>query len=90
MKAEGGRLRCMMRMMWSAFLVAIPAEGLFFSLFDPHELQWFGDPLVVSRQAIYTLGFFGFWLVGIAASALTLFLSCTPPAPAPAPESQNR
>ena len=34
MKAEGGRVRCMMRMMWSAFLVAIPAEGLFFSLLD--------------------------------------------------------
>lgn len=78
MNAEGGRVRCMMRVLWPAFLVAIPAEGVFFSLFDPHELQWFGDPLAVSRQAIYTLGFFGFWLVGLASSALTLFLGCTP------------
>ena len=28
----------------------------------------------MSRQAIYTMGFFGFWALGIASSALTIFL----------------
>jgi len=32
----------------------------------------------LSRQAMYTLGFFGFWAMGIASSALTVFLARSP------------
>jgi hypothetical protein len=60
--------------LWPAFLVAGVAEFVFFSLFDPHELHLFGQPLDASRQAIYTIGFFCFWLVGAASAALALFL----------------
>lgn len=66
--------RRLMIVVWPAFLVAALAEGLFFTVFDPFELHFFGAPLDLSREAIYTMGFFGFWALGIAASALTLFL----------------
>lgn len=67
-----------MWIIWPAFLVAGVAELVFFSIFDPFELHFFGAPLAWSRQAIYTLGFFGFWGLGIASSALTLFLERVP------------
>ena len=63
---------------WPAFLVAGVAEAVFFTVFDPFDLHFFGAPLELSREAIYTLGFFGFWGMGIAASALTLFFEHPP------------
>ena len=66
--------RRLMWVIWPAFLVAAVAELVFFSIFDPFELHFFGAPLDMSRQAIYTMGFFGFWALGIASSALTVFL----------------
>src|SRR4051812_38847974 len=44
--------------LWPSFLVAAGAPGLFFSVFDPLELHWFGQIGLLSRQASYTLGFF--------------------------------
>ena len=64
---------------WPAFVVAGVAEIIFFTVFDPFELHFFGAPLDLSREAIYTMGFFGFWGLGIASSALTLFLGRLPP-----------
>jgi hypothetical protein len=61
--------------LWPAFLVAGLAEFLCFSIFDPHDLTFFGRPVEASRQAVYTVGFFGFWVVGAASAALTLFLA---------------
>ena len=63
---------------WPAFVVAGIAEIVFFTVFDPFELHFFGAPLDLSREAIYTMGFFGFWGLGIASSALTLFLGRFP------------
>ena len=63
---------------WPAFLVAAAAETVFFTVFDPSDLFFFGTPLELSRQTMYTLGFFGFWAMGIASSALTVFLSRSP------------
>jgi len=68
---SGARL---MRIVWPAFLVSAIAEFVFFSVFDPFELHFFGTPLDLSREAIYTMGFFGFWGLGIASSALTVAL----------------
>jgi hypothetical protein len=64
----------LMWVVWPAFLVAGVAETIFFTVFDPFDLHFFGAPLGWSREAIYTLGFFGFWALGVASSALTLFL----------------
>ncbi len=66
-----------MQVIWPAFLVAGLAEAIFFTVFDPFELHFFGVPLDWSRQAIYTLGFFGFWGLGSAAAALSLWLEHT-------------
>ena len=70
--------RKVMLVAWPAFLAAAGAELVFFAIFDPFELHFFGAPLELSRQAIYTMGFFGFWGMGIAASALTLFFADRP------------
>jgi hypothetical protein len=74
-KALGRRL---IWVIWPAFLVAGVAEAIFFTVFDPFDLHFFGTPLDLSREAIYTLGFFGFWGMGIASSALTLFFERAP------------
>lgn len=63
---------------WPAFLVAGVLEMLVFAMVDPHDLRWFGQPLEMSRQAIYTLGFFAFWSMTMASSALTTLLSLSP------------
>ena len=67
----------LMHVVWPAFIMAALAELVFFSIFDPFELHFFGAPLDWSREAIYALGFFGFWGLGIASSTLTLFLAQT-------------
>lgn len=68
----------MMWIAWPAFLVAGVLEMLVFAMVDPADLHWFGQPLELSRQAIYTLGFFAFWLMTMASSALTTLLSLSP------------
>ena len=74
----GLTMRRLMWIVWPAFLVAGVAEILFFSLFDPFELHFFGEALDMPREGIYTMGFFGFWGLGIASSALTMFLEHSP------------
>lgn len=64
--------------LWPAFLVACAAELLFFSLFDPTDLQLLGHPVEVDRMLVYTLGFFAFWAIGSVSGALTVFLSRSP------------
>jgi hypothetical protein len=63
------------QVLWAAFLTAAAAELVFFSIFDPFELHFFGRPLDWSRQAIYALGFFGFWGLGVASATLALLLA---------------
>src|SRR5437016_5840708 len=77
MEGEGMERSALTRLMWiiwPAFLVAAIAETIFFALFDPFDLA----PHEVSREAIYTVGFIGFWAVGAGSSALTLLLGRTP------------
>lgn len=67
-----------MWIVWPAFLMAGVAELVFFSIFDPFDLHLFGSPLEMSRESVYAMGFFGFWALGIASSALSLFLESPP------------
>lgn len=62
------------RLLWPSFLVGGAAETVFFALFDPMDLTLFGEPVTLSRTAIYSLGFFLFWFFSAASSALTLYL----------------
>ena len=63
---------------WPAFLVAGVLEMLVFALVDPADLHWFGHPLALSREGVYTLAFFVFWGLTMASSALTTLLSLSP------------
>lgn len=63
---------------WPAFLVAGVLEMLVFALVDPADLHWFGHPLALSREGVYTLAFFVFWALTMASSALTTLLSLSP------------
>lgn len=60
---------------WPSFLMAGVLEMVVFSLVDPQDMHWFGHQLEFSRQGIYTLSFFVFWLVASLSSALTTLLS---------------
>jgi hypothetical protein len=78
MRIDANLMRRVMWVIWPAFLVAAVAETIFFTIFDPFDLHFFGESLDLSREGIYTLGFFGFWALGIASSALTVFLERSP------------
>lgn len=65
--------RQLMFILWPSFVVAGAAEALFFTVFDPHDLSVFGEPLHASRTTIYSVGFFMFWTFAAASSALTCF-----------------
>ena len=60
--------------LWPSFIVGGIAEAVFFTLFDPSDLAVFGGAHGLSRTAVYSLGFFLFWLLAAASSALTCFL----------------
>lgn len=64
--------------LWPAFLVAAVAELIVFAVIDPEDLHLFGVPVEMGRMPIYTIGFFFFWAVAAAASALTVFLQRSP------------
>ena len=63
---------------WPAFMVAAVLEVLVFSVVDPQDLHWFGQPVELSRQGVYTLAFFAFWGITMLSSGLTTLLSMSP------------
>lgn len=70
-----GRLaQLMMQVLWPAFLMAIVAEGVIFSLIDPRELTIVGLYLADSREAAYTAGFFLLWGLFACSSGITYLL----------------
>jgi hypothetical protein len=72
------RAQRLMWIVWPAFLAACILEGLVFALVDPQDLHWFGEPVALSRQGVYTVSFFLFWGVTIFSGALTTLLSMSP------------
>lgn len=60
--------------LWPAFLGAAAADGILFTLVDPETIMLFGTHSGVSRPAAYTVGFFFFWCIMVAASVTTLWL----------------
>ena len=64
-----------MSIVWPAFLVAAVLEMVVFAVVDPSTLQWFGQPVALSSEAVYTLSFFVFWGMTMASSALTTLLA---------------
>jgi len=68
-------MRSLMWILWPSFLVAVPASGIYFSLFDPVDLDILGVHVNANRIAAYTMGFFAFWMLGAISSVMTLLLS---------------
>jgi len=64
----------LMWILWPSFIVGGVAEAVFFTLIDPQELYLLGEPVHWSPIAVYSVGFFMFWLVAAASSAFTSFL----------------
>jgi hypothetical protein len=63
----------LMSILWPSFIAAGIATAVFFTVFDPMELQLLGHHVEVGRTAAYSIGFFGFWLLGALSSGLTCF-----------------
>ena len=70
-----GWARRSMWIVWPAFLTAAVLEMVVFAVVDPGDLHWFGGPVPLSREAVYTLAFFVFWGATMASSALTTLLA---------------
>jgi hypothetical protein len=71
-------MRVAIWILWPSFLIGGIGEVLFFTVFDPQELYFLGEPTSLSRMAVYSIGFFLCWAFAAASSALTLFLQGAP------------
>jgi len=79
--------RAWISVLWPAFLCACAFEGLVFALVDPSDLHWGRDGVGLSRQGIYSVGFFVFWAMAACSGALTVaFLRSPPEEPATRPD----
>ena len=63
----------LIHILWPSFLVAGVADIIFTTLFDPLEIMYRGSALIEQRIGAYTVGFFIFWLLGIASSTMTCY-----------------
>lgn len=72
------RVKLWVLVSWPAFLTACVLEALVFAVVDPSEVQWPGQTVQPSQQAVYTVAFFGFWLVAALCSTLVLWLAKPP------------
>jgi hypothetical protein len=70
-------MRQAINILWPSFLVAVGAEGFFFSVFDPRELMRLNGH-ELPPIAGYTVGFFFFWVFCALASMLTVYLVKVP------------
>lgn len=68
--------KTLLQVLWPAFVAAAALELLVFAHVDPSDVHTVaGAPVELSRQAVYTLSFFGFWAVSAAACAITSWLA---------------
>jgi cytosine/uracil/thiamine/allantoin permease len=60
--------------LWPSFLTSGVATGLFFTAFDPIDLMTIsGHEAELSRTAVYSIGFFMFWLLTATTCGLTCY-----------------
>ena len=69
------KIRRWVLVVWPAFLAACLLEALIFAMLDPGEVHWSGQLVQMSRQGVYTVAFFAFWLITMACSSLVLWLA---------------
>lgn len=68
------RLRQIIWILWPSFLVAGIAEGLLFTAIHPDDILLFGEPIALSNEGVYTLGFLIIWLFCAISSGLSFFV----------------
>jgi hypothetical protein len=61
--------------LWPSFIMAIVASGIFFSAFNPSDLIPFNLDIDISPMAVYSIGFFLFWLLAFLSSFGTLYFT---------------
>lgn len=73
---------------WPSFLVAGVATVVFFTLFDPLQLDSPVAAPLHGRLGGYSIGFFAFWALCALSSALTVYFlrPCAPATPRPGTE----
>lgn len=62
------------QVLWPSFLIAGLGAIIFFTVVDPQELYFMGEPVHFSLLATYSIGFISLWLICAASSLLTIFL----------------
>lgn len=67
--------RTVMGLAWPAFIAACLLELVVFAMVDPHDVQWSGQPLTLTRMGVYSASFFVFWALSAVGCALTLLLA---------------
>uniref|UniRef100_UPI0033424A61 hypothetical protein n=1 Tax=Castellaniella defragrans TaxID=75697 RepID=UPI0033424A61 len=67
------KLRKLMWVLWPSFLAAGVTSAIVFALVDPQDVVFLGG-MRGSRQVVYSLGFFVFWVMAALSSAFTLQL----------------
>ena len=76
---KSGRIRHWVLIVWPAFLAACLLEAMVFAMVDPGELHLPGYFFQATRQGVYTIAFFAFWLITMACSGLVLWLARNSP-----------
>lgn len=76
---KSGRVRFWVLIVWPAFLAACLLEAMVFAMVDPGDLHLPGYYFQATRQGVYTMAFFAFWLITMACSSLVLWLAKAPP-----------
>jgi hypothetical protein len=72
---ESANVKHWVLIVWPAFVTACLLEAFIFSVIDPSELHWPGFMLQPSRQGVYTIAFFCFWLISMVCSGLAWWLA---------------
>lgn len=62
------------QVLWPSFLIAGIGAIVFFTVIDPQELYFMGDPVHFSLLATYSIGFISLWILCAGSSLLTIFL----------------
>ena len=70
-------VRCLMQVLWPAFMGASISVGLLFSVVDPEQISWVQLYLDGSREASYTIGFLVFWILYSLTCGVTWYLAST-------------
>lgn len=69
--------RFLMQVMWPGFVGAMMLAGMVFSQVDPDNMSIVQKYMGGSREAAYTLGFIGFWVICCLACGTTWYLAAT-------------